>query len=57
MASNKCIHYLLRTEKMTDEEFEEIKEKYRQKGIKVVVLSEGKRNIHEGLRGMLLNHG
>lgn len=57
MASNKCTHYLLRTAKMSNEEFEKIKENYRQKGIKVVVLTEGKRDIHEGLKGMLLNHG
>lgn len=57
MAGNKNIHYLFRTENMPDNELEKIKESYIKKGMKVVVLTEGRGNIHEALKGMLLNHG
>lgn len=57
MTNNRSVHYLFRTEQMPDHEMEKVKEMYAKKGIKVVVLTEGTKNIHDGLKGMLLNHG
>lgn len=56
MAVSKTTHYLLRPYHMTDEEFNQLKESYTEKGIRVVVLREGEKNIHEGLKNVLLNH-
>lgn len=57
MAENRNIHYLFRTKNMTDYELEGIKEAYIRKGMKVVVLTEGQGDIHEAIKGVLLNHG
>ena len=57
MANNRSVHYLFRTGNMPDDEVEKVKEMYAKKGIRVVVLTEGTKNIHDGLKGMLLNHG
>lgn len=57
MEGNKRIHYLFRTENMPDSELERIKKFYRERGMQVAVLTEGQGNIHEALKGMLLNHG
>ncbi len=57
MTNNRSVHYLFRTGNMPDEEVEKIKEMYARKGIRVVVLTEGPENIHDGLKGMLFNHG
>lgn len=56
MAGIKTIHYLLRPYHMSDEEFNRMKETYTQKGIRVIVLTEGEKNIHDGLKSVLLNH-
>ena len=56
MVKNKSIRYLFRTENMPDHEIEEIKETYVKKGIRVVVLTEGRKDIHDGLKRILLNH-
>jgi len=42
---------------MPDDEINKAKEAYAKKGIKVIVITEGKENIHDGLKGMLFNHG
>ncbi len=57
MANNKSVHYLFRTGNMPDEEIKKAKEAYAKKGMKVIVITEGKENIHDGLRGVLFNHG
>lgn len=56
MAEIKQTQYLIRPYSMQDEEFNKLKQAYKKRGIKLVVFSEGKRNIHEGLKGILLNH-
>lgn len=56
MSDTKCTHYLLRPYDMPEDEFEKIKESYTNKGNRVVVLAEGQKSIHEGLKSILLNH-
>lgn len=57
MVNRKNVHYLFRTKNMTDHELERIKESYIRKGMKVIVLTEGQRDIHEAIKGVLFNHG
>lgn len=56
MAVIKNTRYLLRPYNMPDEEFEKLKKTYTEKGIRVIVLAEGQKSIHEGLQSLLLNH-
>lgn len=56
MAAIKNTHYLLRPYHMQDAEFEKLKKTYTERGIRVVVLAEGRKNIHEGLQNILINH-
>ena len=54
--NSKCIHYLLRTEHMSEREEEEEKKAYTDRGMEVAVFQEGPKDIREALKGMVLNH-
>lgn len=56
MEDLKGIQYLFRPRYMSEEELNKRKNEYRQKGVRVIVLTEGERNIHEGMNGILQNH-
>ncbi|WP_418462581.1 hypothetical protein [Frisingicoccus sp.] len=54
----KPTYYLWRNDFSTQEEFEEVKEKYRNFGFRVVSYFDGrdKNSIHDGLKAIIKNH-
>lgn len=55
---SKPTYYLWRNEFQTEQEFEEIKTKYRSLGFRVVTFLDGnqEKDINEGIRAVISNH-
>lgn len=55
---NKPTYYLWKNDFSSQEEFETLKEKYRQLGFRVVTFLDGPedKNIHDGLKAVIKNH-
>lgn len=49
-------HYIIQNNDMTEEQVEQEKQHFKQRGFKVVIIKNGNGNILDGINQLILNH-